>query len=141
MPLPLIPIIGLVGSILDKLIPDKDAADKAKAELSTLMATQELQVQLAQIGVNAEGAKHPSIFIAGWRPFIGWTCGFAFAYTYIVLPLLLFFVYTFGDADMVKQVSALPQLEITMMLGVLGGMLGLGGMRSWEKRTGTEGNR
>ena len=141
MPLPLIPIIGLVGTVLDKLIPDKDAAEKAKSELTALLATQELQIALAQIEANTVEAKHTSIFVAGWRPFVGWACGFAFVYAYIALPLALFSVYTFGDAEQVRQISALPELDLAMMLPVLLGMLGLGGMRSFEKRTGTEGNR
>ena len=139
--LPLIPIIGLVGTILDKLIPDKDAAAKAKAELTNLMATQELQVQLAQIGVNAEQAKNPNWFVAGPRPFVMWVCGFSFAWAFIILPFLLFVVYTFGDTEMVKQVSALPKLDLALMTPVLLGLLGLSGMRSYEKRTGSENNR
>lgn len=141
MPLPLIPIIGLVGTVLDKLIPDKDAAAKAKAELTTLMATQELQVALAQIEANAQEARHPSLLVAGWRPWIGWTCGVAFAYAYVLQPFLLYLTVTFGTAETVKQIAALPALDLAMMMPVLMGMLGLAGMRSVEKVKGAEGNR
>lgn len=141
MPLPLIPIIGLVGSILDKLIPDKDAAAKAKAELETLLATQELQVQLAQIQTNIEEAKSPHLWTSGWRPYIGWACGTAFVYAYIVQPILMFLVHAYGNADMVRQVALMPSLDLATMLPVLLGMLGLGVYRTAEKIKGAEGNR
>jgi len=141
MPVPLIPIIGLVGTILDKLIPDKDAANKAKAELETLLATQELQVQLAQIQTNMAEAQSPHLWTSGWRPYIGWACGTAFVYAFIVKPMLMFAVFTWGDAETAKQVAALPELDLATMMPVLLGMLGLGGLRTWEKVKGAEGNR
>jgi len=141
MPFPIAALIPVVGNLLDKLIPDKDAAEKAKNELSTLLTTQEFQIQLAQIQVNMEEAKSTNWFVAGWRPYIGWACGLAFTYTYILLPFLLFFVYTFGTATMVSQVSKLPALDLAMMLPVLFGMLGLGKFRTDEKIKNAEKNR
>lgn len=133
MPLPIIPIIGLIGSVLDKLIPDKDAAAKAKAEMGLLLATQEFQTQLAQIEVNLADARSGKWWQAGWRPFLGWTCGFAFAYTYIFQPFAMFLAFTFGDAEQVKQISGLPALDVGMMMPILLGMLGLGAYRTHEK--------
>ena len=141
MAIPLVPIIGLVGSILDKIIPDRDAAEKAKQQMALLMANQEFQTQLAQLEVNRAEAASGNLLTAGWRPFVGWTCGFAFAYAYVFKPMLFFAIYTYGDAETVKQISALPELDLATMLPVLFGMLGLGAYRSFEKRHNAEGNR
>ena len=140
MPFPLIPIIGLISGILDKVIPDKGAAEKAKQELSLLLANQEFQTQLAQINTNLEEAKSPNWWVAGWRPCVGWVCALTFAYTYLILPLLNYAVYTFGTAEMIGNVAKLPPLDLDMMLPILLGMLGLGGMRSYEKARNSSGN-
>ena len=131
---------GLFNTI-DRVIPDKDAAQKAKDALASSESIQEFKILLGQLEVNVREAMHPSIFVAGWRPWIGWVCGMAFAYTYLLLPFMLFLVFTFGNAEMVKQVAALPELDIMTMMPVLLGMLGLSGMRTTEKIKGAEGNR
>lgn len=141
MAFPILPVIGLVGSILDKVIPDRDAAEKAKQQMTLLMANQEFQTQLAQIQVNMEEAKTGNWFTSGWRPFIGWTCGLSFAYAYLILPFLKFGVYYYGTAEIVKQVATLPDLDLATMLPVLFGMLGLGAYRSVEKIRNAEKNR
>lgn len=130
-----------VFNVIDRVIPDKDAAQKAKDALESTESIQEFKLLLGQLSVNLKEAMHPSIFVAGWRPWIGWVCGMAFAYTYLVLPMMMFGVFTFGNAEMVKQVALMPALDMTMMFPVLLGMLGLGGMRTYEKKTGSENNR
>ena len=149
MPLPLLAIASAVlpdllkgiFSTIDRVIPDKDAAQKAKDALASSESIQEFKLLLGQLEINMKEAMHPSIFVAGWRPWIGWVCGMAFAYTYLVLPMMMFGVFTFGNAAMVKQVALMPSLDMTMMFPVLLGMLGLGGMRTYEKKTGSEKNR
>ena len=146
MPLPLLgliagPLLDMAGKVLDRVIPDKAAAERAKLELAAIAQTQEFQLALEQIRVNVEEAKHPSIFIAGWRPFIGWTCGFAFVYSYLLLPFLMFLAYLFGSPETIAQLTKLPTLDLGAMLPVLLGMLGLAGMRTAEKVKGAEGNR
>ena len=135
------PLLEMAGKIFDRVIPDTAAADRAKLEFASVAQSQEFQITLEQIKVNLEEAKNPSKFIAGWRPFIGWICGFAFVYSYIILPFMLFFVYLWGGTDTVDQMEQLPRLNLAEMLPVLFGMLGLGGMRSAEKIKGAEGNR
>ena len=71
---------------------------------------------------NEAEAMHRSVFVAGWRPFIGWVCGLAFAFHYIALPLIL----TYSDVEP-------PQFDTNSLFTVLMGMLGLGGLRSYEK--------
>ena len=146
MPLPILgliagPLLDMAGKVLDRVIPDKAAAERAKLELAAIAQTQEFQLALEQIKVNVEEAKHPSIFIAGWRPFIGWTCGFAFVYSYLLLPFLMFLAYLFGSPETIAQLTKLPTLDLGAMLPVLLGMLGLAGMRTAEKVKGAEGNR
>lgn len=136
MAFPFALLIPAVGKLIDKIIPDADQANKAKAKLSEMahdesMAVQrnEFEIALAQIMVNQEEAK-AGTFRGGWRPFIGWVCGAAFAYNFVALPLLTW-------AATIAQIPTPPSaFDLTVMLPVLLGMLGLGGMRSFEKSKG-----
>lgn len=134
-------LLDIGGKVFDRIIPDKAAAQKAKDELAAQFATQEFQLALGQIQINAEEAKSTNWFVAGWRPFVGWTCGVAYAYSFVILPFLEFFAYLWGSPETVKQLAQLPHLDLGAMMPLLLGMLGLGGMRSWEKVKGAEGNR
>lgn len=80
-----------------------------------------------QTKINEIEAKHRSVFVAGWRPFVGWTCGVALCYHFVLQPFLLFLVYSFG-----YQVD-LPVFDMSTLTTILLGLLGLGGMRSFEK--------
>jgi hypothetical protein len=112
--------------VLDKFIPDPEAKAKAEAELrSSLMAW-----DVAQTEINRAEALHKSIFISGWRPFIGWTCGVAFAYHFVVSPLIVFAMNVSG-----KMID-LPVFPMETLLTVLMGMLGFGGLRTFEKMRG-----
>jgi hypothetical protein len=71
-------------------------------------------------------AEHPSLFVSGWRPFVGWVCGLGCAYGFIVQPFLAWFAA-------LAQVSAPPALDINTLIGLLGGLLGLGTLRTAEK--------
>ena len=87
-PMILGPVLDIGGKIIDRLFPDPAA--KAAAELELLKLTQagELQTVLAQLEINAKEAAHPSVFVAGWRPFVGWCCGAGLAYATIGHNLL-----------------------------------------------------
>ena len=112
--------------VLDKFIPDPEAKAKAESELrSSLMAW-----DMAQTEITKAEAQHRSIFVAGWRPFIGWTCGVAFAYHFVVSPLLVFAMNIAG-----KMID-LPVFPMETLLTVLMGLLGLGGLRTYEKMQG-----
>lgn len=130
------PIISIllptIASIIDKLIPDKEAAGKAQAELALMVAKGELDTVAAQLDINKEEAKSSSILVAGWRPFLGWVCGTAFAYTYVLLPFFVFAYTTYtGHALPVDP----PKLDAGLY-ELLFGMLGLGAMRTFEKVKG-----
>ena len=107
------PIADLARDIL-AMFPNAEQRAQAANKLQDLAA----QIAAAQSATNTAEATNPSIFVSGWRPFIGWVCGFGFVYT-IVQPAL-----------------HLPAVDMTNILGILGGMLGLGTMRTVEKVKG-----
>ena len=112
--------------VLDKFIPDPAA--KAQAEAALRQSLQQWDAQ--QTAVNAVEAQNPSLFVSGWRPAVGWVCCAALAWTFILQPVLTFTLSQFG------QIVALPALDTGDLMPILLGMLGLGGMRSWEKVKG-----
>ncbi len=119
-------IIGAADGILGKFIGNKEDRDKAKFELEKqLMGLHSLQAM-----ANVEQAKHGSIFVAGARPFVMWVCGFALAYKFILSPFLEFGLVVFVPDFPIDQ---LPVVETSELTTVLLGMLGLGGMRTYEK--------
>lgn len=128
-PLILGPVLEFGGRLLERLFPDPQ--EKAKAELQMLALSQEadLKTILAQIEVNAREAQHASIFVAGWRPFTGWVCGCGLAFATIGYPLLSWLAR-------VRGWPAPPTLDTDVLMYVLGGLLGIGGLRSIEKIKG-----
>ena len=104
----------------------KEHKERLEAKLTEHLA----QIDLAQLEVNKQEASHRSVFIAGWRPFVGWTCGLALFYTYLAQPMAMFILAQTGD------LVQLPHVDLSMMMPVLLGMLGLGGLRSFEKYKG-----
>ena len=126
-------IIEPVTKILDKVIPDKDLRTSLAHEIATMAAKQAHENALAQIEVNKQEAAHKSLFVAGWRPFIGWTCGIALAWHFIFSPVTMFFCSYLGIA-----LPPLPVFDMTSLLTVLGGILGLGGFRTFEKIKGVQ---
>jgi hypothetical protein len=89
------------------------------------------ELALAQIEVNKAEASSGSVFKGGWRPFIGWVCGIAFLYHFVLQPLLLFTIAVVG-----VQLPTLPEFDMGTLLTVLGGLLGLGSLRTFEKTKG-----
>ena len=119
-------LIQPVSEILDKFVADKDLKIKLQHELN-----QEIhKANLAQLEVNKVEAAHKNVFVAGWRPFTGWVCASALAYHFILEPIIVF-----GLALNNIQLT-LPQFDMGSLLTVLMGMLGLGGLRTFEKTKG-----
>jgi hypothetical protein len=131
---PLTAILNIGGTLIDRLIPDKTAAAAAKAQLVTMQVQGEFDTIKGQLAVDANEASSQSLFVAGWRPFVGWACGFAFVYVYIAEPLMQFLLVAF---KVNFDVAKLPVFDIGNMMMVLLGMLGLGAMRSYDKTNGT----
>ena len=123
-------LVGPVSGLLDKFIEDKDVKNQLAHDLSTMAERHAQELSKGQLEINKAEAQSRNIFVAGWRPFIGWTCGFAMAYNYVLQPILIFVLAQF---DYLVQ---LPGLDLSEMMPVLMGMLGLGGLRSFEKYKG-----
>ena len=123
-------ILPVAGEVIDRVVPDKNAKAKAKRDLEKALVDAEVSGLLGQIESNKIEAASRSAFVAGWRPFIGWTCGSAMAYAYVVQPFLTFILAQTG------HLIELPRIELGEMMPVLLGLLGLGGMRSFEKFKG-----
>jgi len=124
-------LIGPVTSILDKFVEDKDQKAKLAHEIATMAERHAQEIALAQIKVNEAEAASGSNYRGGWRPFIGWVCGTAFAYHFVLQPVLVFVVAVLG-----VQLPTLPEFDMASLMTVLGGMLGLGGLRTFEKYKG-----
>ena len=123
-------IMGLATTLIDRLVPNKNQKEKALAELKILETTGELDLLAKQLEVNKVEAGHRSLFVAGWRPSIGWICSIAFAYHFVLQPLIVFVAALNGT------VIDLPEFDASAMITVLLGMLGLGGFRTFEKLKG-----
>ena len=124
-------LIGPVTGILDKVIEDKDQKAKLAHELATMADKLSHEQQLAQIEVNKAEAASGSLFKGGWRPCIGWVCGIAFGYHFVVQPVIIFIVALIG-----VEIPDLPEFDMSTLLTVLGGMLGIGSLRTYEKQKG-----
>jgi hypothetical protein len=113
-------LIGPVTGLLDKFIPDKDQANALAHEISTMAERHAQELAKGQLAVNKVEAAHKSLFVSGWRPAIGWICGFALMYSTILAPILgIWFT--------------VPPVDSSLLTSVLMGMLGLGAMRTVEK--------
>ena len=120
-------LVGPVSTILDKVVEDKDQRARLAHEISTMAERHAQELARGQIEINKEEAKSRNIFIAGWRPFVGWTCGIALCYHFVLQPFLTFLLFAFGYP------ITLPTFDMGTLTTVLMGMLGLGGLRSYEK--------
>lgn len=114
-------LVSGVANGLDKLF----TSDQERAEAKITLERLRQQPHLVQAMINIEEAKHKNLFVAGWRPFCGWVCGLSLAYEFLVRPILL--------------ACGLPMVNINSseLIPLLLGMLGLGGMRSFDKLKGT----
>jgi hypothetical protein len=124
-------LIGPVTSLLDKFIPDADERARLAHDIATMSEKHAQELARGQIEINKTEAAHKSMFVAGWRPFVGWTCGVALAWHFVGQPLAVF-VITYSGVE----APPLPVFEMESLLTVLLGMLGLGGLRTFEKTRG-----
>ena len=95
---PITAALNLGSTLIDRLIPDKTAAAAAKAQLLEMQVQGALNETIGQITVDQTEAANASIFVAGWRPFVGWGCGCAFIYSYLLQPLLQFLLIVFQQS-------------------------------------------
>jgi hypothetical protein len=122
-------LINPIASLLDKVIPDKDQRDKLAHEIATMSQKQGYELAKAQIAVNQVEAGHRSIFVAGWRPALGWVGVSAIAYNYVLLPLINIYLVS-------NSMDVLSPMDLSELMPLILGMLGLGGYRTYEKKKG-----
>lgn len=115
-------VLPAVIAIINKIIPDPEKARETQAEIEKLL----IEASTMQQQINMKEAEHASMFVAGWRPFVGWVCGVGCAYSFLFQPLASWASTSFGGV-------AFPAVDTATMMGLLTGLLGLGGMRTFEK--------
>lgn len=125
-------LIQPVTSILDKVIPDADTKQKIAHEIATMAESHAHEIAIAQIGVNKAEATSKNLFVAGWRPAVGWVCCLGMASNFLVIPLANF-ALALSDSTIV-----VPLIDLSTMMPVLMGMLGLGALRTVEKTKGVK---
>jgi len=124
-----------VSTILDKVIEDKDQKAALAHEIATLAEKQAQDQVMGQIDVNKTEAQHPSMFVAGWRPAVGWVCAIAMLFNFLLIPFINL------GLDIAAMNIQLDLIDMETMMPVLFGMLGLGGMRTAEKIKKVERNK
>lgn len=135
IPIPIIDgVLGLGTALVERLFPDKLKQDEAKLKLLELQMSGELAILQSQTTlaikqgeINVEEAKSSSLFVSGWRPFVGWTCGLGFFAKFLGGPVI------FMIAQFTGHTIELPPIDLSEMLPLLAGMLGLGALRTYEK--------
>ena len=142
----LLSLIGPATKLIGKFVEDKDAKNKLAHEIATMAEKHAQELAKGQLEINKAEAQSRNVFIAGWRPFIGWSCGVALVWHFIAAPFIIFFAALFGatlpplpEFAGALQISfgatlpPLPEFDMGSLMTVLMGMLGLGGLRTFEK--------
>ena len=124
-------LIGPAAELAGKFVKDKDKAAQLSHELSTMADKHAQQALLAQLEINKAEAESGSLFKGGWRPAVGWICGMALFWTYILQPFLVFILVVAG-----VDLPPLPELQTGELMPILLGMLGLVGAISFDKLKG-----
>jgi len=123
-------LLPLISTVVDRVIPDKNGADKAKQAIEAELIKNATQLNLAQAETNKIEASHRSVFVAGWRPCLGWVAALGFAWMFVIAPLLQWVMLVSGN-DL-----PLPQFQTDVLLELTFAMLGLAGLRTYEKTKG-----
>jgi hypothetical protein len=123
-------ILGTIGNVLDRVLPDKNKRAEAEEAFRLALESNEFNLAIEQIKVNAIEAASEDKFTKRWRPFIGWTCGAAFSLHFVIFPILNWIVALFGG----PAINIIFDMQSLMY--ALGGLLGLGGFRTYEKIKG-----
>ena len=129
----MIGLASLVGPIVNKFvdrIPDGNERARAKESLERELVEAANSAMLAQTEINAVEAQHKSIFVAGWRPFIGWVCGVGIAWSMGVQPVAQWAMIAWGDG------TELPTIDTSYLMELVTAMLGMSGLRTFEKMRG-----
>jgi len=120
-------LIGPVAGLLDKFIEDKDQKNALAHQIATMSERHAQELAKGQLEVNKIEAASKSLFVAGWRPAVGWVCVLGMASNFVLIPMVNFIL------ALVESTITVPLIDTSTMMPVLLGMLGLGAMRSAEK--------
>ena len=121
---PVTAVLDIGGKLIDRLWPDPTKAAEAKLELLKMQQSGDLALNTGQLEINKIEAQSANWFVSGWRPYVGWICGTGLAYQFLIYPILSAFV------------PKIQQLDMGTLLTLLLGLLGLGGLRTYEKLEG-----
>lgn len=121
--------IDVLGKVIDRVLPDRAAADKAKAELISMQAQGELNQLMGQLEINKTEAASSSVFVAGWRPASGWICNIGLLYTFMLQPILTWASQNF-------HIMPPPAIPFDTLYVLLGSLLGVGTLRTVDKIKG-----
>ena len=119
--------IGLVDTFINKFVKDKDLAEKLRAEANSEEFQGEISLALGQIAVNKIEAASRSLFVSGWRPFIGWCCGLSLAYHFILEPVIQYILIVNGIQ------FETPEFDFSQLSTIVMAMLGMSTLRTYEK--------
>lgn len=123
-------ISPILAPLLDR-IPNENERQRAREQVEGQMLSAMTSLVQGQLEINKQEAAHPSIFVSGWRPGIGWICGISLGWNYILQPIVSWIAFASGI-----DIGNAPQLDTGELTTILLGMLGLGGLRTYEKRLG-----
>lgn len=123
-------LLPMLGEVLDRVVPDQASAAKARVEMEAKLLEAATAQAAQQAATNQVEAGHRSIFVAGWRPFIGWVCGAGLAWAFLLAPMLAWMLPLAGIA------TVMPVLQVDHLMELVVAMLGLGALRSFEKVKG-----
>jgi hypothetical protein len=124
---PITAILNVGNTLIERLIPDKNAQNQAKLAMLQMQAQGELAQLAGQLDVNKAEASNPNWFVAGWRPAVGWTCAAGLVSQFLISPFATWL------ASLLGHPINYPSLDMGTLLTLLMGMLGLGGLRTYEK--------
>jgi hypothetical protein len=123
-------LIGPVTGLLDKFIEDKDQKARLAHDLATMADQHAQELAKGQLAINLAESKHKSLFVSGWRPALGWVAVMGMAGNYITIPFTNF-ILALLEIDI-----TIPLIPLETMMPIVMGMLGLGGLRTFEKHKG-----
>ena len=127
-------IVDVGKLLIERFIPDQKAKAEATQKLLEMQQAGDLQVIADQTGINKIEAANTNIFIAGWRPFVGWICGGGLGIQFIVRPIFTWV------ATLIGHPAEFPSIDMGTMVTLLTGMLGMAGMRTYEKLNNAQSN-
>ena len=128
-------LIGPITGLLDKFIEDKDQKSALAHEIATMSQKYAQEIAKGQMAINLAESQHKSVFVSGWRPALGWVCVLGMFGNFITIPFSNFVLALLG-VDIV-----IPLVPLETMMPVLMGMLGLGAMRTYEKKNAVHRNK